>query len=123
VNHVTDDEAEQFRKHLRTWQTRLGLGTWRIVFSPKPAKNAMARVAEFDWPQRQARIELGRDWKSSPVNAGTLEQTAVHELLHVVLYELVEAARNPHASADELVSIEHAVVNALEKALVPGDFE
>jgi len=83
----------------------------------------MARVAEFDWPQRQARIELGRDWKSSPVNAGTLEQTAVHELLHVVLYELIETARDPHADANHLASVEHAVVNALEKAFVPGDFE
>jgi hypothetical protein len=53
------------------------------------------------------------------VNSGTLEQTAVHELLHVLLYPLIEAAKSAQTSDEDLRSIEHGVINALERLLVP----
>ena len=118
MNITTPDDRKAFSGYLREWQVKLGLGTWRITLSPKPAKNCLAQVYEFDREQRQARVKLGERWFATPVTPGTLEQTAVHELLHILLYELIEAAKNPHISQEDLANAEHAVVNALEKALV-----
>ena len=119
-NIVTDDEAATFMRYLRQWQAKLGLQDWRIVLSPRPAKKGvMAEMDKFDWRQRQVTCRLGRDWFATPVTPATLEQTAVHELLHVVFFEMMMKARDPAASDDELASIEHRVINLLENLLVP----
>jgi hypothetical protein len=117
---LTDADVAEYWRHLKAWQIKLGLQDWRIVYSPIPAKKAMAEMDKWDWLQRQVTARVGRDWKSSPINSATLEQTAVHELLHVLLYELVQEAKNPHATEDDLGSKEHRVINALEQLLVPG---
>lgn len=118
-NTLTPDDVAEFGKHLREWQGKLGLMGWRIVQSPIPAKKSMAEMDKWDWPQRQVTCRVGLDWKSTPVTSGTLEQTAVHELLHVLLYELKQTAQEPGISDEDLRSIEHGVINALERLLVP----
>jgi hypothetical protein len=118
---VTDADATEFAKCLRAWQVKLGLQDWRIVLSPIAAKKSMAEMDKWDWLQRQVTCRLGRDWKSTPVNSTTIEQTAVHELLHVLLFELIETARNPTSSHEDIGSVEHRVINTLEQLLVPGD--
>jgi hypothetical protein len=120
VNYPTPDDAMEFERYVKKWQVRLGLQDWRIVMSPKPAKGSLAEMANWDWRQRQVTCRLGPDWKSTPVNSTTLEQTAVHELLHVLLYELIEYAKETRSSPDDLASVEHRVVNTLESILVPG---
>lgn len=119
MNYLTPDDALEFERHLRRWQQKLGLSDWRIVLSPKPAKRVMAQMTNWDWQQRQVTCRLGPDWKSTPVNDFTIEQTAVHELLHVLLYELIEAAKNNQISVTDLGSVEHRVINVLEGLLVP----
>jgi hypothetical protein len=118
---VSDAHAKEYWRYLRIWQQKLGLTDWRITQGPDD-KNAsfMAAMSKWDWVQRQVMATLGRKWKSSPVTPHTLEQTAVHELLHVALYELIETARKPGVSDEDLASIEHAVINKLEVLLVPG---
>lgn len=119
MNYPGPEDALAFESYIRSWQSRLGLQDWRIVMSPHPAKGAMAEMTKWDWKQRQVTCRLGPDWKATPVTPHSLEQTAVHELLHVLLYELVESAKNPHVTQDDLMSIEHRVVNTLEGLLVP----
>ncbi len=119
MNHLTPDDVSRFGELLRAWQAKLGLQDWRIVLSPIPAKKSMAEMDKWDWPQRQVTCRVGLDWKSTPVTEGTLEQTAVHELFHVLLYQLIEAARNPQTSDEDLRSIEHSIINKMERLLVP----
>ena len=119
MNQLTPDDVTRFGELLRGWQAKLGLQDWRIVLSPIPAKKSMAEMDKWDWPQRQVTCRVGLDWKSTPVTEGTLEQTAVHELFHVLLYQLIEAARNPQTSDEDLRSIEHSIINKMERLLVP----
>lgn len=119
-NVLTPDDVEAFHEALKAWQVRLGLQDWRICFSPIRAKKAMAEMDKWSWEQRQVTCRVGLDWKSSPINAMTIGQTAAHELLHVLLYELIEAAKK-NASDEDLRSIEHRVINTLERLLVPGE--
>ena len=119
-NTLTPDDVAEFGRHLREWQIHLGLQDWRVVMSPIPAKKVMAEMDKWDWQQRQVTCRVGLDWKSTPVTSETLAQTAVHELLHVLLYELIEAAKNNQISVEALGSIEHRVINVMERLLVPG---
>lgn len=119
-NPLTDKHAEEFAAYVFKWQHMLGLQDWRIVISPIRSKGVLAEVKKTDWRQRQATLRLGPDWQATPINSHTLEQTAVHELLHVLLYELIEVSKNNQASVDDLGSVEHRVINLLERLLVPG---
>jgi len=119
VNALTPDDEEAFWSALGRWQGELSLTDWRITRSPTPSAH-MAEMHRWDWKQRQVSCRLGLNWKSSPITQTTIEQTAVHELLHVLLYPLIETVRG-NASPDDIASAEHAVINTLERLLVPDE--
>ena len=121
MSTLTEADIETFKQCLREWQAKLNLNGWRIVFSPIPAKGVMAQMDKWDWRQRQVTCRIGLDWKSTPVNKHTLEQTAVHELLHVAVFELIQLAQTPGISQDDLLSAEHGFINMMEANLVPGE--
>jgi hypothetical protein len=114
-NIPTPQDAIHFAESVRKWQQVLNLGDWRIEKGLKPAKNAMASV-EFNEGARLATYRLG-DWGAELVTRQSLDQTALHELLHVFLHDLMTVAQDPRSSQDQIEAQEHRVVNLLEKLL------
>ena len=114
-NIPTPEDAAHFAQSVRKWQSILNLGDWRIEKGLKPAKNAMASV-EFNEGARLATYRLG-DWGAEKITKESLDQTALHELLHVFLHDLMTVAQDPKSSQDEIEAQEHRVVNLLEKLL------
>jgi len=114
-NIPTPEDSALFAQSVRKWQQVLNLGDWRIEKGLKPAKNAMASV-EFNDGARLATYRLG-DWGAERICPQSLDQTALHELLHVFLHDLMTVAQDPKSSQDEIEAQEHRVVNLLEKLL------
>ena len=114
-NIPTPEDSALFAQSVRKWQQVLNLGDWRIERGSKPAKNAMASV-EFNEGARLATYRLG-DFGAEKITPESLDQTALHELLHVFLHDLMTAAQDPKSSQDEIEAQEHRVVNLLEKLL------
>lgn len=115
-NPVSSDEAKTFDGFVLKWQHRLSLGDWRIERGRKPAsKGAMATV-EFDEPARLVTYKLG-DFGAETINAQSLEKTAIHELLHVFLHDLIAVAQDRGASPEQLEAAEHRCINVLERLL------
>ena len=114
-NIPTPEDAAHFAQSVRKWQSILNLGDWRIEKGLKPAKNAMASV-EFNEGARLATYRLG-DWGAETISRQSLDQTALHELLHVFLHDLMTVAQDPRSSPEQLEAEEHRVVNLLEKLL------
>jgi hypothetical protein len=121
VNKLSPEDADKLFQYVQGWQQRLNLGDWRIVRSSKPPKKGvMAQVIGLDVAQRLASIRVGMDFGSTDVNDHSLEQTAVHELLHIMLRPLIDAAKdNETTTQAQLESLEHSVINTLERLLVP----
>lgn len=118
TNPVSQEHAAKFEAYVATWQEILSLGDWRIAVSEKRAtRKVMAEVAKFDLEQRSATIRLGRDFGNVPVNDQTLKETALHEVLHVFLYEMAETCYSEGESTELVGSVEHRVINVLEKLL------
>ena len=115
ANIPTPEHAEYFAQSVKKWQQVLNLGDWRIEKGSKPAKNAMASV-EFNEGARLATYRLG-DFGTEEVTPQSLDQTALHELLHVFLHDLITAAQDQKTSLEQLEKEEHRVVNLLEKLL------
>lgn len=114
-NTPSAEQALMFDQFVQKWQTKLSLGDWRIERGSKPAKNAMASV-EFNEGARLAVYRLG-DWGAEEITPLSLEKTALHELLHILLHDLIMAASDHRTSDDQLEAAEHRVINVLERVL------
>jgi hypothetical protein len=114
-NIPTPHDAELFAQSIKKWQQILSLGDWRIERGSKPAKGAMASV-EFNDTARLATYRLG-DFGSEKITPKSLDQTALHELLHVFLHDLMTVAQDPKSSTEEVEMQEHRVINLLENLL------
>jgi hypothetical protein len=114
-NIPTPEDAQLFAQSVRKWQQILSLGDWRIEKGSKPAKEAMASV-EFNQTARLATYRLG-DFGAEKITPDSLDRTALHELLHIFLYDLLCVATDPKSSDEEIEMQEHRVINLLEQLL------
>ncbi len=114
-NIPTPEHAELFAQSVRKWQQVLSLGDWRIEKGIKPAKGAMASV-EFTPAARLAVYRLG-DFGAEKITPDSLDRTALHELLHIFLHDLMCVATDPKSSDEEIEMQEHRVINLLENLL------
>jgi hypothetical protein len=118
-NIPTQQDAELFAKSVKKWQQVLSLGDWRIEKGIKPAKQAMASV-EFNESARLAVYRLG-DFGAEKITPDSLDKTALHELLHVFLHDLMMVATDPKSSDEDIEMQEHRVINLLENLLKDGN--
>lgn len=114
-NIPTPEHAQLFAQNVRKWQQLLSLGDWRIEKGSKPAKQAMASV-EFTPNARLAVYRLG-DFGAEKITPESLDRTALHELLHIFLHDLMVVSQDPKSSDDEREIQEHRVINLLENLL------
>lgn len=117
ANPVTEEHAQQFAACVVFWADVLGLSDWRITVSEKRSPHiVMAEVYKFDLEQRSATIRLGRHWRHTEVTKRNISDTALHECLHIFLFEMLQFART-NANDDDISSAEHRVINVLERRL------
>ena len=114
-NIPTPEQAQLFAQSVRKWQQVLSLGDWRIEKGMKPAKQAMASV-EFNPTARLATYRLG-DFGAEKITPDSLDRTALHELLHIFLYDLLCVATDPKSSDENREMQEHRIINLLENLL------
>ena len=114
-NIPTTEDAKLFAQSVKKWQEVLSLGDWRIEKGIKPAKAAMASV-EFTPAARLAVYRLG-DFGAEKITPESLDRTALHELLHIFLHDLMSVATDPKSSDDDIEMQEHRVINLLENLL------
>ena len=115
ANIPSQQDVELFSQSVKKWQQVLSLGDWRIEKGMKPAKQAMASV-EFNQTARLATYRLG-DFGAEKITPESLDKTALHELLHVFLHDLMCTATDPKSSDEEIEMQEHRVINLLENLL------
>jgi len=115
ANIPNQQDAELFAQSVKKWQQVLSLGDWRIEKGQKPAKQAMASV-EFTEAARLAVYRLG-DFGAEKITPESLDKTALHELLHIFLHDLMTVATDPKSSDEDIEMQEHRVINLLENLL------
>lgn len=121
VHEVTEEHANRFEHYLAVWREKLGMLDWRITLSKVRCKKNMAEVYKVDLEQRSATIRLGTDFGPTyEVTERTLEEAALHEILHVLLHELIETSKVEGQSEDVIRSSEHRIINLFEQLLLEG---
>lgn len=119
ANKPNAEQAKLFDEYVGKWQSILSLGDWRIErVKNRSARGSMAMV-EFDNGQHLASYKLG-DFGGEEITPASLEKTAIHELLHIFLHDLILTAQDRNATEEQLEVAEHRVINVLEKILAEG---
>jgi len=120
-NPVSDAHVAQFFEYVDKWQKLLNLSDWEIANATHTeSRDSENRAAIFDIEPkaRMARLMIGWDWGIEPVTDESLEETAIHELLHLLLYLPLEAAAEAGDENDESVEgPEHSVIRVLARLL------
>lgn len=118
INPVSAQQSKAFDAFIVMWQKKLNLNDWRIVRSRRKTTN-MSDIKPLV-AHRLATYTLGADFGGTVVDDHSLENVAVHELLHVLLADLTEIAATPGYTQDQLMAAEHRVINTLLTLLVPN---
>ena len=121
-NRPTNSQIEEFDTQVARWQRELGLLGWRIERGKKPAQRGAMAEVECQSEHRLATYRIG-DWAGDEINSESLSKTALHEVLHVFLYDLIEVARDAKADDAVLGAVEHQVINVLERLIFEAKYE
>jgi hypothetical protein len=118
-NTPTPEQLAEFDGYLKKWQDRLGMNDWRVYRSTKPPAKTAAADVDVDVGAKTARVRVG-DFGTAPITSHELEDTALHELLHPFVSELVHVVK---ASKDWnlRMNAEHRIIHTLVRLLVPAD--
>ena len=116
-NPVLPEQRELFDLFVKKWQGLLNLSDWRLIKKGGKTKY-MAEMVLMETKHKLATYRLGHDFGETPVNAKSLESTAIHELLHLRLHELTEIAISELMYSDAVLAVEHSVITVLENLLM-----
>lgn len=120
---LTDKHFAKYGGYISKWQTYLGLTGWNITLqwdeSDEAGDGAAGSALSYVRPtvkSHYAPIYLCRDWGKTPVTDEKLEETAFHEVCHVLLGDLVKVAEKnaPGSMYNPIQAMEHNVIRTLE---------
>lgn len=100
-----------FKETFKKWQVRLGLQEWTVSFKKQEMDDAEACI-DSDPESRTALVTIN----SKPFhlnNNKDIEETALHEVLHLLIADLSHAAVDRYTDRETLVRVEEALVNRL----------
>jgi hypothetical protein len=112
---ITPEQVEEFARLLKVWQERLHLTSWRVAKGRRRPTASLAEVEMFP-DDRLARVHVGRDWGANPGNMEDLEKVVIHELLHILLFDLARLAEYGEG-APAVAGVEHAIIVPLTETL------
>lgn len=119
ANPVSDADAAEFNRYLQRWRDILNLRDWRVQLQVKRDKASAAVLLKAELEHRLAKIAVGTDFgPNMPVTPYTLEQIAVHEMLHLFLVELIQTTIAEREHNNTVLAAEHAVVITLTDLLM-----
>lgn len=119
TNNLTPEDRDKFYGYVKDWQIKLGLQKWNLVRDNRKTSNLSEVHFDADDSHRLAKIRLGNNWKSTAVTEHNLESTAFHELLHILLHDLIEHSRAHPFEEDKIREKEHEVINSIENLMFP----
>lgn len=77
----------QLRRHVRTWQTRLRVTDWHVsVAWGTLASIEACGTTLYDPRAMTAQMSIAQDMEDAAYEDGGIEQTVIHELLHLVIH-------------------------------------
>ena len=113
---LNQKHSKQFHRYVAKWLEKFRLADWEVhyKFCDNESSNMADCVSEVDI--KKALVTLYREWDLEP-DKNTLNQTALHEVCHILLAPLMELAIGRYVTEKQLFDAEHDVIRALERMI------
>ena len=109
---MTAEHLKHFEKQCIYWREKFGLRDWRLYVRQRDSFDGEAHAwADIKIDDLIAKIYIAKEW-FEPITEESLNSTALHEILHVVLRPLVSLI------TDDCEQIEHAIIHRLCHAML-----
>lgn len=112
-NKTTKQDYKYFKERVLYWQKELGQVNWAIHFKHEQLDDNFAETRMGN-SSHVAVVALSTDWVDDAVSNEQLNRTAFHEVLHLVLNDLVTEAKARYATEYDIDRAEHAAIRILE---------
>ena len=112
---ITKKEFNLFVEECEKWQKYFQLNDWRIDYYFEKLNGATAscyRILEDKVAEITLNTIIGRDDNSTCLSH--LKETALHEVLHILLSDITLLAQKRFISKDEIDIAEHSLIRKLE---------
>lgn len=119
-NPLSEADVEEFERYVSHWRDVLNLRNWWVARAAVRDQANMASLISVEHEHRLARYKVGVDFLNTKVTPETLEKTALHEMIHLMLRPLIDEAIAQGEYNDAVLGYEHDVVNVLEDLLMDG---
>lgn len=115
---TTLKDFDTYQKLCLEWQKRLGLTNWALYFQRDDDRSSYGRT-RWDIDGAVATITLSKEWDDfRSINDSELNRLALHEMLHVLLAEIVHVAESRYTNDGELSVVEHHVLRRIENVIL-----
>lgn len=114
---VSKANVKVFAQGVKDFMTYLGLGDWEITLSQSDiygcTDGAIAAVA-CDIDNCIASFEIAPEWPDTESqDRDNLRRTALHEVLHVLLFKYARLAAERFTTLQQLADTEHDIIRRL----------
>lgn len=115
-NQLTKEHNEKFDLYVRKWLLLLNMNDWRFVRHSTPSAS-MAEISKISMTDRLAHYRVGKDFGETEVNDESLENIALHEVLHVFLAPLIYEVIAYKEENKWTMEKEHSIIIVLARLL------
>jgi len=117
VKSLSQKDVSRFKKYVTKWATNFNLASWEILQDCSSDNFQRYAKCEADSESKRAKITLFKDWNIASDDKA-IEQTACHEVLHIVLAPLMDLAGERYTTEKQLEDAEHDIIRTLVKIFV-----
>lgn len=114
MNQTSKKDFTYFKKQCEIWLDTYSLRDFKIYYEHN---NSMPTAYAFIRPNVEAGIAvigLSINWESQKVTKTFLKYCALHEVLHLLLADLVEVGKYRQSTDADFTRAQHAVIRRLE---------
>ena len=113
---LSQKHSNRFHKDVSNWLELFKLADWEVHYMFCEDKVDELADCTTTTQNKQALIRLYSEWDIDPTPEA-LDQTACHEVLHVLFAQLMQLAADRYVTDKQLADAEHDVIRALERVL------
>lgn len=117
---TTKKDFIKFQTECSKWLDRFWLREWQVFYCWEDLGDGTASRIEYFHDSKNVAISLNR--RQDPKGGHrqfeqSIEDLAKHEVIHLLLADIIGLAESRHVQKEEITSAEHALVQKLMKLL------
>lgn len=114
---TTAKDFAVFKSACEEWVTQIGLHDWTLFYEHQTCDGGFA-WCDASFEGRTATVGLSVEWKDTKPTPERLRRSALHEMLHLLLWELRHLINSRVCTEHMIEAAEHAAIRRLERLLL-----